>query len=599
MHELRQLKKRILCFVALGAWLGLATGVSQAREEIIAQQWIDIGLWRLVLWHSQKVLTQTWKDAFTLLVPIFLFQTLFPIVLRRRPTLASILIFFATALCLYWNKPSLWTSAGSTLLALGISFFVATYWIDRIRFIPKITWLANCPRLKRYVTLFGVGLFFAPVLLPPLLQILNLVDRRINQPTGPNVLFIVVDSLRADHIETYGYGQSTMPSIDQLAKDATVFQNAISVAPWTTPAISSMLSSRYPRGRVWPSVPYPLAKNMTLLSEIFHNANYQTAAFVSHYYIGKRIGFSQGFQQYDDREARGHRHTSAPAVTQKAVHFLEQNREKPFFLFVHYFDPHYDYFAHEPYIFSQGYTGKLKSGPDYLQLKAGASALSPEDLQFVRALYDSEIRFTDAQIHRLLEYLKVQNLYDNTLIVFAADHGEDFCDRADCYIGHSVHLYRALTHVPFLVKLPNHSSQISIEQPVSMIDVAPTIAHYAKLPNPKASPFEGQALLWDEKQVIQASPIFSEARGQVTWVSWPWKLLVDTERSSWELYDIKIDPHETQNRVNDFPNVFSQLSKELTQFMHDHPVDDKIKTYEPVSFSLEEIEQLKAMGYIE
>lgn len=597
--KIRQIGAAIACLIALGAWIGLVIGFSRTWHVVGAQQWIDAKLWRLACWNFQESLLQAWQATFSLFVPVFLAQAFLQTLLRRYLHLAVLLIFGSTVLLFYLKKPILWSSTGTAFFSSGFAFFVATYWIawHRISFFGE--WYAKASRSVKWSTLFGVGIFFLPTFLPLFLSVASAMDRHMNPPTGPNVLFLVVDSLRADHIDTYGYSRSTMPSVDQLAKDSTVFQNAIAVAPWTTPSISAMLSSRYPRGRVWPPVPYRLPQNMTLLSEIFRNAQYQTAAFVAHYYVAKRIGFSQGFQQYDDSEALGHRHISAPAITQKAIRFLEQKRDEPFFLFLHYFDPHYDYFEHEPYIFSQGYTGELKNGPIYLDLKNNASKFSSEDLQFVRALYDSEIRFTDDQIRHLLDYLKAKNLYEDTLIVFVADHGEDFCDRADCHIGHIEHLYRSLINVPFLLKLPKQASQEIIEQSVSMIDVAPTIAHYAKLPNWQVAPFEGRPLLWDQGRITQASPIFSETRGQLAWVSWPWKLLVDTERNVGELYDIQADPYETQNRVGDFTNVFSRLRQELTQFTQDHPVEAKNKVHQPASFSAEELEQLKAMGYIQ
>lgn len=609
MRELSPLKKQIVFFAALGAWVSLAWGVHLALQEIIPQQWLNNGLWRLALWHTQDMFLHTWPEVFLLLLPLLLPQ----LVLPRRFAQHAILTFTLLSL---WNfhwlaawvngypvatwyvyqiKKSLVAFPGTMVLIAGASAFGAALWLrtPRTLFSPaKIN--SIIARIALQLTPISVVVF----LLPGVLQLFISLDRTLNTPTGPNVLFIVVDTLRADHIGTYGYTQNTTPHLDQFAKDCVVFQNAISTAPWTTPSISAMLTSRYPREYTWRKLPTPLRSERLLLSELFRNANYQTTAFVSHYYIRKQLGFFQGFDLYDDSEAKGHRHISGSATTQKALTFLEQKREQPFFLFLHFFDPHYDYFEHTPYVFFPEYTGDLTSGESNQDLKQKAPSMSADDLRFVRALYDSEIRLTDENIHQVLEHLKKLDLYDNTLIVFVADHGEEFSERGKFYIGHGDHLYQELIHVPFFMKLPQHSSQVIVHEPVSFIDLAPTVAHYANLPHPKPPSFQGQPILLDGERIAQASPIFSETTGQISFVSYPWKLLVDTKIRSRKLYHLRTDPQEKHDRASSEPELVAQFFQEIERYEHENPTQNIVDKPSAI-FSQEEIEQLKAMGYIE
>ena len=202
-------------------------------------------------------------------------------------------------------------------------------------------------------------------------------------------------------------------------------------APWSC-GVSTRTFSRTSRKT---HVSFTGKSTPVTLGETFQRAGYSTHGVVSHVYLDAKHGFDQGFDSWDEANAQGHKHISSPSISDKAIAILgDRGQDKPLFLFLHYFDPHYDYIEHEEQRFSGEYTGKLESlGDNFVTLRneAKSGAFGPADIQHLNDLYDSEIAFTDHHIGRVFAELQRLGFYDDTLVVLTADHGEELGERPD------------------------------------------------------------------------------------------------------------------------------------------------------------------------
>lgn len=321
----------------------------------------------------------------------------------------------------------------------------------------------------------------------------------------PNVVFIVIDSLRADHVGCYNYPRRTTPNLDALAGESILFRNAISAAPWTVPSVASMLTSRYPSELGIRERPVVVGGSPEFLAEIMGRHGYRTHGIVSHDNVSARLGFGQGFETFNEDCVLGHGGISSPGVTRRAMACIDAKDRRPFFLFLHYFDPHYNYILYPKADYDPQYKGTVKSGEDIMSLWKKMANMSADDIGHVQALYDSEIFRTDEALGILFEYMKASGVYDNTIIVVTADHGEEFMERGR--IGHCGSLYQELIHVPLLIK-PPHGSGAVVEKVVGLIDVMPTILAGIGLGVPATC--RGRPLPLADMASFQSRPVFSE-----------------------------------------------------------------------------------------
>jgi arylsulfatase A-like enzyme len=454
----------------------------------------------------------------------------------------------------------------------------------------------------------------------------------------PNVIVIVVDTLRADHMSTYGYFRKTTPQIDALARESVVFKNAVSHAPWTTPSIASLFTSQNPAALGFDGEdPVQLDPSFVTLAEVFKDNRYITQAIVSHDFIGTKLKFDRGFDSFDQSNAKGYGSISSPAVTGAAVSFVERHRQDGFFLFLHYFDPHFDYILHPEFNYDPGYQGPIQSGEFKDSLLAQAPTMTEKDRDHLKALYDSEVSFTDQYIGRFLDELKRLGLYDRSLIVLTADHGEEFSERGDHWVGHSKKLYQDLIHVPLIIKLPNTTDPRldsrdkapwkegtersdgwketpskgflprvtgrTVEEDVGLIDVMPTIVAYLGLKTPRSFRCEGRTIDLRGSAAPAPRPIFSETRRMaklqsVVWMGW--KLIYDIRQDVQELYDLNGDPGETRNVAATHPKECAEMRAFLWSWraeMAEIRSGLKIESRKPEFNDIEKA-RLRSLGYI-
>jgi len=427
---------------------------------------------------------------------------------------------------------------------------------------------------------------------------------RLGSPKRPNVILIVVDTLRADHLSSYGYFRKTTPFIDELSRDSIIFKNAISSAPWTTPSLASLFASRYPAALGFEGEePIELDESFVTLAEVFKHNRYMTKGIVSHDFISSRLKFDQGFDSYDQTNARGYGYVSSPSVTNLAVSFINGHKKEKFFLFLHYFDPHFDYILHKEFDYYPDYRGSLQSGEHKDSLLARAQTMSADDLKYLNAVYDSEISFTDMHIGRFLKELKRLGLYDSALIIFTSDHGEGFVERKDYWIGHTKKLYQELIHVPLIIKLPRNKKKKVINEYVGLVDLMPTIIGHIGLKTPAGYICAGQRIDLKGNAEPESRAIISDARrmAKLQSVIWKnWKLIYDQQKDTKELYDLKNDPLETQNlaaknpqKLAEFQDILKRWKEQIVLIKSEY----EIKAKRP-DFSEEEKSRLRSLGYI-
>ncbi len=279
-------------------------------------------------------------------------------------------------------------------------------------------------------------------------------------PKDFNVLLVTIDTTRADHLGTYGYKRPTSPNIDKLAADGTVFVNGWAHAPSTRYSMPAILTGRLPLDVYYDySVNWPgLSPKATTLAEMLKPLGFATGAITNYEYFDPKRHFNQGFDEYDTDDARLHggapgkgpeetRGSSSKQQTDKAISYVDRHASQRWFLWVHYYDPHY---AYEPH----------SEVPSF-----GSDRI---------ALYDGEIRFTDLHLGRLFDELRAKGLYDKTVVVITGDHGEAFGEHG--YDMHGYHLYE--TKVPLIIRVPGLAPRRATT-PAGHVDIMPTLANLA------------------------------------------------------------------------------------------------------------------------
>ncbi len=393
-------------------------------------------------------------------------------------------------------------------------------------------------------------------------------------PSRPDVLLIVVDTLRADHLGLYGYDRPTSPRLDDLGRRGVVFDRAWSAAPWTLPSVMSILTGRYASAHRVENDGLKLAADVPTMAEAVGAAGYATGGFASHIYVSRLFGFDRGFGTFEDfgLSRPGYRletglEPDAARVTDAALAWIEAQKDRPAFLFAHYFDPHWPYAApgDDRDAFPSAYAGPLQADYDSLSKFQDPGVPMPEDYRtFLVNRYDGEIRYTDRQIGRLIDGLRDAGRLDRAWIILTADHGEEFREHGS--IGHGRQLYEEVVRVPLLIVPPASKGAARVSDPVSTIDILPTVL---ELTGAGATPagLRGRSLLPDVRGG-SPGPIRDAAGGEPGGVptqypdrllvsetirfnsyrkaarQGPWKIIQSVEAPRPELYDLAADPGE-------------------------------------------------------
>jgi len=308
-----------------------------------------------------------------------------------------------------------------------------------------------------------------------------------------NVLLVSIDSLRHDHLGCYGYARPTSPTIDALARDGARFREAVAPSSWTLPSHVTLLTAKPPEQHGVTDPTKRLEAGTLTLARVLRDAGYRTAAFVASPFLRTLYGYADGFEVYDETLAAksnlaSHSGVTSPGLVAQTTQWLRQWHEsaakQPFFVFLHMWDVHYDFDPPPPYdtMFDPDYRGTVDGRNFELGTQVHAG-MDPRDLAHVIALYDGEIRYTDEHLGKVIALLGDLGVLDDTLIIVASDHGEEFFEHG--FKGHGKTLYDETIRIPLVARLPGRiPAGAVIEQQVRLMDVAPTILGFAGVAAP-------------------------------------------------------------------------------------------------------------------
>jgi len=323
----------------------------------------------------------------------------------------------------------------------------------------------------------------------------------IYQPAlnSPKVILISLDTLRADHLSCYGYTRETSPNIDSIIEDSIMFENVYAQSPWTLPSHTSMLFSlNSARHNIYYN-DQKIDSSLPSLAYFLQNYGFITYAFTGGGYVSNLFGFAKGFHYYSEPGRGGHEPLSANEA-EKLFHYssewIKENKDKPFFLFLHTFQIHGPYECPSPWnslFLDKDAKWKNIALLEYLEANGNNHVFTPEERNNIIALYDGEIRYTDEiLIKPLISLLKKLNIYDDTLLVITSDHGEEFYEHNGWLHGRT--LYEEQIKVPLIIKFPQSIYRGKIKEKCRLIDIMPTILDVLSVKY-KKSVLDGKSLI--------------------------------------------------------------------------------------------------------
>ncbi|MDD9940911.1 MAG: sulfatase, partial [Myxococcales bacterium] len=407
----------------------------------------------------------------------------------------------------------------------------------------------------------------------------------------PDVVIVMVDTLRADHLSLYGYQKPTSPELAAFAGVATDYVRAYAQSSWTAPSVTSMITSRYPREVGVRRDAERLPGHTRTLAAVLREHGYRTEGVSTNLFITRKYGHHVGFDRLlEVKPSQGAVPTSHLVTDLGLLAAREAPPTRPLFMYLHYFDPHYDYVMHSGFRFGwfEPETGPDASRFSFFDARMSAD-LDERDMARARAHYDSEIGFTDYHVGRLLSGLRALARFDNAVIVVVADHGEEFLEHGA--FGHAVTLYDELVHVPLLIKAPFQNRGQRHQQPVALLDVAPTILDLAGLPPEPGH--RGVSL----RSPGPPRPIFLSTfrpTHKVALVRNRFKAVLDRDDYNFDVFDLVADPYEQHSIARERPVMAALMRFELERW--DEGTFDGLQTV-PVDLSGLQKQRLRVLGY--
>ena len=454
-----------------------------------------------------------------------------------------------------------------------------------------------------------------------------------------NILLVTIDTLRADHLSSYGYPRTTSPAIDRLAAEGVRFELPIVQWPKTAPSFASIFTATYPKDngivrKVGEQLPY----EFKMLAEVLADHGYATRAVVANGAVASEFHFNQGFDDYIESwklapPSENVQNTSAEMITELAKTLMgNHDSDKPYFLWVHYLDPHFPYQAPQPWTDrfqgDESYDGSVKidisrdrpkrqmTGIGFKQELGGS-----DELAFYVARYDAEISYVDAQIGALLDHLGSQGLLERTLTVVSSDHGESLGDH-NYFFDHGRFGFQPGLRVPLIFNYPGVIDPRVETGAVELINLAPTLLEAAGVTLEEHRWMQGHSLwplLIGDESASKRRPIaFSEA-GYAVERKWqrivldgrfkliyaravPEQRWIAGKDKPFALYDLRDDPSETTNVYDQHPTEAERLTRILHQAWQAPTFDVLVDTSgagERKEMDEETREQLEALGYLD
>jgi arylsulfatase A-like enzyme len=421
-----------------------------------------------------------------------------------------------------------------------------------------------------------------------LIVVCVVVNSNANEKNEParNVILITISTFRADHVGCFGYERDTTPHFDSLASENVLFRNAFATSGWTMPAHGSIFTSLYPTRHGATHIDKKLTDEHHTLAEILKDSGYYCVGFCCNPRLDKEHGFAQGFDLYDDYSvsvmldslAFGNaenldinKQSSNALINNAAIRWLQNNTHKPFFMFIHYYDNHWDYLPPSSYakLYDPDYDGPI-DGTEIAREPLFSNPPAPKDIRHIIALYDGEVKQTDNDLGEMLKIFMDKNIFGDSIVIITGDHGEQFYEH-----GHTSHhgVYEQLIHVPLAISVPGtHPKGKVVDSLVSQVDILPTVLDYLGIAIPTAC--RGRSL----KPLIKGRLekvngfIFAEYTGGAvpdvfTVRSARYKYCREAGGESYA-YDLVKDPGE-QNKIaqENFPEEVKLLGENLRSFL--------------------------------
>lgn len=441
----------------------------------------------------------------------------------------------------------------------------------------------------------------------------------------PNVLLVVLDTLRAGVVSGYGAPKSQTPTVARLAREGVLFTNARSTSAWTVPAHASMFTGRYPSRHGAHGGSEALALEAVTLAELL-SATHETVGFSENPHIRQDKQFDQGFDRFRNTWPRfGQRQDRRLPTDLLAVKWLRRrSADRPFFLFLNFMDPHLPYHPPAEYLsrFVDNETDPIRVqelmaiGDEEARLWiAGRLGLSPQDLAILRQLYAAEAAYVDARLGKVIRALKVRGWLDQTLVIVVGDHGENIGDHG--LMEHQFCLYESLLRVPLIMRWPGRiAAHLRRGDPVQLVDVFPTILEAAGVDRDRWPSQEGSSLLAGpveadrpvvaeymlphSQQRIFAKQLpdfdFTPLMRQLRSIQIGSEKLILSGEKQFELYDLSRDPNEEVDLATERPERVRFLAQRLQQWLDEGP---RPFVSDAAELSLETAEDLRELGYLE
>ena len=439
----------------------------------------------------------------------------------------------------------------------------------------------------------------------------------------PNILWIVMDTVRADHLSCYGYYRNTTPNIDKIASEGTLYENAISTAPWTTPSHASMLTGMFPSKHGVDAEWARLEGDFQTIAEVLRLNSYKTFGYSNNQYFSPKQNLSQGFSTFvttphglleagseladylkvSDFKRKIYNHLlmnegdegtkRTNKVVKRWIADAHQART-PFFLFINYMEPHHPYHPPRDYVMpyskEEGVSYKeamsvSSNGWDYM---AGKLEITDEDFDIILARYDGEYSYLDFKMGQLFDYLRELNIMDNTVLIITSDHGENFGEHH--LMSHTLCVYDTLIHVPLIIRYPkSFEAGLRVNEQVQLTDIFPTILDIVGINWDGEEELQGYSLLRDrEKRPLKfaiAEFAFSFNPCQImlnrnskfdisSYVRRLKTVRTDEYKYIWasdgqdELYNIRLDPAELENIIEAEPGKAEELKALLIEWLN-------------------------------
>ena len=420
-----------------------------------------------------------------------------------------------------------------------------------------------------------------------------------------NIILISIDTLRADHLGCYKYNRNTSPAVDKFRKDSVLFRRCIAQSTSTLASHASILTSLIPSHHgAFFTRSQPLPGQIETMAERLKKKNYLTVSFNDGGQIAPEFGLNQGFDIYQSMNPKNKAYDLVfSVIVDKTAEWLDNRHDnQTFFLFLHTYETHHPYTPAKEYLklFESGYKGNL---PDHIsvklidQINKGEITLNDEDKKHILNAYDAEIRMMDDSFGRLTDLLKKKKLYDNTMIIFTSDHGEEFGEHG-IWALHSHTLFNEQLHVPLIIKLPGSKFASSkVNRLVRSIDILPTVLDL--LGEKEAKNLEGISLVPLMKGKKPGKKIFavSQRDMQQTYDRKYWSVM----DRKWKLYDSKLynllkDPGESIDASGTNRDLKRKLEKFAVYYIKKNmqgisgkkvKMDDELK------------KKLKSLGYLD